>query len=113
MNCLCNCCKYFFRVTSITVNSTDVTLTTDRTSTLENLQPFCFAITTDLPSGISALPVKIAVGTATINLLDRAGNPVLGSELIKRRKIKGYYGSTGPQIVAYTLPPQCNCKCGK
>ena len=113
MNCLCNCCKYFFRVTSITVGATDVTLTTDKSVTLENLQPFCFAITTDIPSGVATLPVKIAVGTTTINLLNKAGNPVLGSELVKRRRIKGYYGSTGPQIVAYTLPTQCTCKCSR
>lgn len=110
MSCSCNQCPHFFKVTSISTSNSEVTLTADRSFTLKSESPLCFAICTAIPPLSATLPVNVVMGTTTINLLDRAGEPVLASELKNRFLYRGFYGTTGPQLVLQNIPKVCCCE---
>jgi hypothetical protein len=55
------------------------------------------------------LPVQLTIGSKTMNLYDRSGEPVLASELRNRFLYRGFYGVSGPQVVLQNIPKVCNC----
>lgn len=110
MSCSCNQCPHFFKVTSISSTTTAVTLTADRSFTLTNESPLCFAICTAIPPLTATLPVNLVMGTTTITLEDRAGEPILANELRNRFLYRGFYGTSGPQLVIQNMPKVCCCE---
>lgn len=109
MPCSCNHCGRFVKITNITSTETAITITADRTISLTNESPLCFAICTVIPELTSTLPVNLVIGTTTIELLDRAGEPLLASNLRNRFLYRGFYGTTGPQLVIHNMPKVCCC----
>lgn len=110
MSCSCNQCRHFFKVTNISTSNTEVTLTADRSFVLTNESPLCFAICTVIPPLQATLPVTLVIGTTTIALKDRAGEPLLANELRNRFLYRGFYGITGPQLVIQNMPKVCCCE---
>jgi len=104
MTCSCNLCPNFYKVTSITTSDTAVTLTTESSATLTSELPICFAICTSIPQLTSTLPVNLVIGSTTISLKDRAGESLTAGELRNRFLYRGFYGSTGPQLVIQNMP---------
>jgi len=52
----------------------------------------------------------LTVGTGTVALWDKYGNPATVSELAKCKLYKGYYGATTPHVIS-KLPITYNCGC--
>lgn len=109
MPCSCNHCGRFVKVTSIATTDNQVTLTADRSFTLTNESPLCFAICTVIPPLSATLPVVLVIGSTTISLKDRAGEPLLANLLKNRFLYRGFYGTTGPQLVIHNMPKVCCC----
>ena len=110
MSCSCNLCRRFVKVTSIATSNDTVTLTADNSIPLTNEKPLCFAICTVIPSLQATLPVNLVIGDTTIALKNRAGEPLLANQLANRFLYRGFYGSTGPQLVIHNIPKVCCCE---
>ena len=99
-------CKNFYRVTSVAVGTTAVTIGFNSTVTLENTQRFCFKVCTKIPAGGENLPVVMTANGQTVALWNKYGNPMIGAELRNCKCYCGYYGSTTPHVIA-TNEPRC------
>lgn len=110
MSCSCNNCNHFVKVTSIATSNTEVTLTASTSFTLTNESPLCFAICTVIPPLTATLPVNLVIGSTTIALKDRSGEPLLANQLRNRFLYRGFYGTTGPQMIIQNIPKICCCE---
>lgn len=98
-------CKNFYRVTSVVVSETAVTLDFNAPVTLTNTQRICFKVCTAIPAGGENLPVVMTANGATVAVWNKYGNPMLGGELKNCKCYCGLYGSTTPHVI--TNQPRC------
>ena len=105
-----NNCKCFHCANVVTVNATNVVLDFSRPVTISDKERFCFRLC-NYQDITSSLPVVVTVNGTTVPLLNKFGNPVLGTDLKTRVIYRGYYGATTPHIIASNFPytPACSC----
>lgn len=107
---MCNCCNSFYKVSSATSDTTNLTLAFNPAVSANDKQRFWFAICTTLPNLTAPLPVQLTVNGTTVPLLDKYGNVVYSNTLKTRKIYKGYYGSeTTAHVIALNTPCDCCC----
>lgn len=106
------CCKLHV-INTYTVPETGTALTlnfSNAVASATDKQRFCIKVCTNIPSTYSTYTANVTIGTTTVPLWDKYGNPLTISELTKCRVIKGYYGATTPHIIL-DAPKTYNCGC--
>lgn len=105
-----NCCNNILCANSVSVTATNVVLDFTSAVTLTDEDRFNFRLCQNIPSTGATLPVLVTVNGSTIPLLNKYGNPIIGSELKTRRIYRGYYGANTPHVLIYNTPINC-CNC--
>lgn len=106
MNCRCN--PNFHVATSLT---TAGLLTVTNSTNIANLDPFVFVLAVNPNNIITGAPVDytMTINGATVNLLNRYGQPISTDRLLPRRRYLGRYivPATGtPYVILLDTP--CN-----
>lgn len=105
-------CKYYHLVSSITVNESFVILNFNNAVTLSDENRICFKFTENIPATGDNLPVYVVANASNVPLLNKYGNPVIGSDLKKNRVYGGWYGATTPHVILPKIPLTCNFATG-
>lgn len=102
-NCTnCSICNHFIKSSAMAVTGTSpnqvLTITIPPT-TFTNLDEYCLALCQDIPSNAGTLPIKIANGTTTYNVMCRKGNTLRADQVRSRRRYKITYGNDSAHIM--------------
>lgn len=102
-------CPYIHCANQVTVGADAVVLDFTKPVNAINRDHVCFKLCQEIPAAGASLPVQVTVNGTAIPLWNKYGNPVLGSQLTRRKYI-GYYGSTTPHVIISNSPTYCGCE---
>lgn len=102
-------CEYFHCATTVVVTADAVQISFAQPITATDKDRFCFKLCQSIPTAGAALPVQVEIAGIFVPLWNKYGNPILGSQL-RRRKYCGYYGATTPHVILTNTPMVCGCE---
>lgn len=98
----CTICNHFIKSSAVAVTGTSpnqVLTVTIPTTAFINLDEYCLAICQAIPSNAGSLPVKIANGSNTYNVICRKGNTLRADQIRSKRRYKITYGNDPVHIM--------------